>query len=113
MGSMFDNSAVPAVDVADIPDDAYVVDVREQDEWDMAHVEGSRHVPMSQFIERIDEIPRDRTLTVLCAVGGRSAQVTAWLNAQGYDAVNVTGGIQSWMYAGRPVVDGAGNPVAV
>ena len=53
---------------------------------------------------RVDEIPRDRTVYVICHSGGRSAQVVGWLNQQGFDTVNVDGGTAGWAMSGRPVV---------
>jgi rhodanese-related sulfurtransferase len=111
MGRMYGHSSVPTVAAADVPVDAPLIDVREADEWAMAHVDGSAHVPMGDLPARLDELPRDRTVFVLCAVGGRSAHVTAWLVAQGFDAANVDGGLAAWIRAGRPVVDGAGSTV--
>jgi rhodanese-related sulfurtransferase len=101
--------SVPAVSVADLSallaDDPTipVVDVREAHEYAAGHVPGAVLVPMSVLPVRVDEIPRDRTVYVVCAVGGRSGQVVAWLAQQGYDAVNVAGGTQAWQLSGYPV----------
>lgn len=109
---------IPAIDVAeaaerlrssDAPDAAPVlVDVREDDELVQAHVEGATHVPMSAFVERHGELPRDRPLFVMCASGSRSAAATAFLLRNGWtDVVNVEGGITAWQRAGLPVRRGA------
>jgi len=103
---MFGHRPVPTVAARDVPLDAYILDVREPEEWQESHVENSVHMPMQTIPDRIDDLPRDRTVAVLCAVGGRSAHVTAWLLAQGFDAVNVEGGIYAWMDAGRATVPG-------
>ena len=58
-------------------------------------------------------IQPDVPLVVVCKVGGRSAQVTAWLNRQGYEAVNLAGGMLAWEGAGRPMVAEHGGPAAV
>jgi rhodanese-related sulfurtransferase len=50
---------------------------------------------------------------VVCRVGGRSAQVTAWLSGQGRDAVNLAGGLDAWAGAGRPLVTDDGAPGTV
>ncbi len=86
---------------------ALVLDVREDGEYAEAHLTRSTHIPMSDFINRLAEVPRDDTLYVLCHAGGRSAQVTAYLEQQGFDAVNVAGGISAWQAEGRPVEIGA------
>ena len=87
-------------------DGAHVLDVREPDEVARARIEGAQHIPLGSLVERLAEVPRDRTVYVLCHVGGRSAQATQYLESQGVDAVNVTGGIVAWYRAGLPVVVG-------
>jgi rhodanese-related sulfurtransferase len=79
-----------------------VVDVREADEYAVGHVPSAVLIPLQTVPLRFEEIPRDRTVYVVCAVGGRSGQAVAWLNEQGYDAVNVAGGTQDWIAAGLP-----------
>lgn len=102
---------VPAVDAADVPQDAYLLDVREQDEWDAGHAPAAVHIPMGQLGDRAAEIPRDQDIYVICRSGARSAQVTVALNQAGWLARNVDGGMKRWAEAGRPVEnDGAGPP---
>ncbi|MGW6569170.1 rhodanese-like domain-containing protein [Streptomyces sp. NPDC054975] len=105
---------LPSVDVASVPADALVLDVREDDEWAAGHAEGALHVPMSDFVARFGEVTEavadGRRAYVMCRVGGRSAQVTQYLVQQGIDAVNVDGGMIAWDEAGRPVVTEAGSP---
>ncbi|HEY8373022.1 MAG TPA: rhodanese-like domain-containing protein [Pseudonocardiaceae bacterium] len=99
---------VPAVEVtelpAELPSGAVLLDVREQDEWDAGHAPGAVHIPMGELAERLDELPEDGEVYVVCRSGGRSARVTAFLNVNGWDAINVAGGMLSWAAAGRPVV---------
>ncbi len=95
---------VPSVDVAELSEEAVLLDVREDDEWVAGHIRGAVHVPMGQVPDRLDELPADQRLHVLCRSGGRSAKVTAYLNAAGRDAVNVDGGMQAWAAAGRRMV---------
>ena len=85
-------------------DGAHILDVREPDEVVRARVDGAQHIPLGSLVERLAEVPRDRTVYVMCHVGGRSAQATQYLEAQGFDAVNVTGGIVAWYRAGLPVM---------
>ncbi|GGS79523.1 rhodanese-like domain-containing protein [Nonomuraea spiralis] len=99
---------VPEIEANAVPDDAYLLDVREQDEWLAGHAPEAVHIPMSQIQGRVEEVPADRTVYVVCRVGGRSMQVTAWLNQLGRDAVNVGGGMQSWESAHRPMVSETG-----
>jgi rhodanese-related sulfurtransferase len=94
--------------VADLPPDAALLDVREIDEWDAGHAPGARHLPMSELTARVAELPDDDPLYVVCRSGGRSARVVAYLAGQGYPAVNVDGGMQSWAAQGRELVADAG-----
>jgi rhodanese-related sulfurtransferase len=101
-------SQLPAVDAAAVPADAILLDVREHDEWAAGHADGAVHIPMGEVVDRISEVPEGAQVHVMCKAGGRSAQVTQYLIAQGVDAVNVSGGMLDWEAAGRPVVDGSG-----
>ncbi|MDQ0934115.1 rhodanese-related sulfurtransferase [Streptomyces turgidiscabies] len=107
-------SGVPTVEVADLKDDDFLLDVREDEEWQAGHAEGALHIPMSEFVARYGELteaaPQDGRVNVICRSGGRSAQVTNYLVQQGIDAVNVGGGMQVWEAAGRPVVTEEGAP---
>lgn len=103
---------VPNVSVSELadelPEGVLLLDVREADEWAAGHAPNALHIPMSQIAGRLGELPQDGNLFVICRSGGRSARVTAYLNDNGWDAVNVAGGMQSWAAAGRPMV--AANP---
>jgi rhodanese-related sulfurtransferase len=104
---------VPTAAVADVPADAPLLDVREDDEWAAGHAPHARHLPMSELVQRMDELPDDDPLYVVCRSGGRSARVVAYLAGQGYPAVNVDGGMQAWSAQGRDVVADAGTPKIV
>ena len=106
-------NAVPAVGVADLPADAVLLDVREDDEWTAGHAPEAQHLPMSELVARIGELPDDDPLYVICRSGGRSARVVAYLAGQGYPAVNVDGGMQAWSAQGRDVVADSGAPQIV
>ncbi|SEG76387.1 Rhodanese-related sulfurtransferase [Thermomonospora echinospora] len=105
---MFFGEDVPSAKVADVPQDAYLLDVREQDEWDAGHAPAAVHIPMGQLGDRAGEIPQDREVYVICRSGVRSAQVTVALNNAGWTARNVDGGMQEWAGAGRPMVAESG-----
>jgi len=94
---------ITAPELATLGADATIIDVREQGEWDQARIGGSVLIPMSEFVDRIAELPKDETLYILCATGNRSGRVTAYLENEGFDAVNVAGGIVGWQGAGHPV----------
>jgi thioredoxin 1 len=84
-----------------------VLDVRELDEYAGGHLDGALFIPMSELRERITDVPGDERIYVMCASGKRSAMVAEFLSGQGFDAVNVTGGMTAWEAQGFPVVHGA------
>ncbi len=84
-----------------------VVDVRERNEFGVMRVPGSVLLPLSTFTSTYDQLPTDRPLLMLCAVGGRSARATDFLRANGYtEAVNIAGGITAWNAAGLAIRTG-------
>ncbi len=93
---------VPSVDPREVGDDL-LLDVREDDEWAAGHAPGAVHVPLGQLVARLAEVPSDRPVAVVCKLGGRSAQATAYLRAQGRSARNVSGGMQAWAGLGLPM----------
>jgi rhodanese-related sulfurtransferase len=101
---------VPNVEVSEVPvelpEGKVLLDVREADEWAAGHAPDALHIPMSELASRLEELPADSELYVICRSGGRSARVTQYLNANGWDAVNVDGGMQHWSAQGRPLVSG-------
>ena len=107
---------IPTVTVDSVPhplsEGISVLDVREQVEWAHGHIEGATHIPLMEIPTRLDEIP-DGQVLVVCKVGGRSAQAVGYLAAQGYDVVNLDGGMLDWEAAGRPMVSETGAPPQV
>ena len=103
--------SIPTIDVAEAdrrlredPQPPVLLDVREMDEFVTVRVPGALLVPTSTFMTRVDELPADRPLLVMCHMGGRSAAVTGFLIRSGRsDVVNVAGGIEAWEQAGLPV----------
>jgi rhodanese-related sulfurtransferase len=96
---------LPTTSVSKLPGEGVsLLDVREQDEWAAGHAPGAVHIPLGELPARVGELPEEGPLYVICRSGGRSARAAAWLNASGWDAVNVAGGMKSWQAEGRPVV---------
>ncbi|HEU0100899.1 MAG TPA: rhodanese-like domain-containing protein [Mycobacteriales bacterium] len=93
---------LPTVDPREVGDDL-LLDVREDDEWAAGRAPGAVHLPMSELVERLAEVPADRPVAVVCRSGHRSAQVTAYLVAQGRSARNVDGGMAAWAQLGLPL----------
>ncbi|MEF8793102.1 rhodanese-like domain-containing protein [Thiohalorhabdus sp.] len=74
-----------------------VLDVREPRELAVCALEDAVHIPMGEIPARLDELPADRQLVVMCHHGVRSMQVTRFLRHQGYTNVrNLAGGIDAW-----------------
>jgi rhodanese-related sulfurtransferase len=93
---------------------AYLVDVREPDEWTAGHAPGAHHIPMMEIPARMSEVPTDADVVVVCRSGGRSGQVVSYLVGNGWDNVrNLDGGMQSWAAIGRDVVSDGGQPAHV
>jgi rhodanese-related sulfurtransferase len=108
---------IPTVDVQTASerlasaDPPLLLDVREPNEYAGVRAPGAVLMPTSTFLLKAGELPRDRPILVMCAVGGRSANVTAYLLCNGWpDVVNVAGGIVAWERAGLPVKRGAPAP---
>ncbi len=110
-------SQVPTVGIDDLTSGDFLLDVREDEEWQAGHAAGALHIPMSEFVSRYGELteaaPQDGKVNVICRSGGRSAQVAMYLGQQGIEAFNVAGGMEAWAAAGRPVVDEKGEPGTV
>jgi thioredoxin len=85
---------------------ATVLDVRNPDEYESAHVPGAVLIPLGELAERPDEIPEADPLYVICAVGGRSLAATKALIDAGYNALSVAGGTNGWIERGGDTVTG-------
>jgi rhodanese-related sulfurtransferase len=107
---------VPTAAVDGVPDPLpqglVVLDVREDDEWQAGRLDGSVHIPLRELGERFAELPNGQVL-VVCRSGNRSAYATAYLVDQGFDAVNLAGGLLAWHRAGRPLAAVDGRPARV
>jgi rhodanese-related sulfurtransferase len=108
---------VPTIEVAQVPDPipegVTVLDVREPVEWRHGRIEGAVHIPLTELPDRAAELPVDQQLLVVCKVGGRSSQATAFLREKGFEAINLAGGMLDWADAGRAMVADAGDPLVV
>jgi rhodanese-related sulfurtransferase len=82
----------------------YLLDVREQGEWETCSIKGATLIPMSTLQDRLAEIPKDKLVVVHCHHGGRSARVVSFLQQKGYDAHNLEGGIDAWSEEIDPAV---------
>ena len=82
-----------------------LLDIREGWEWQLARIEGSRHLPMNEIPERLDDLDKSHPTVVICHHGVRSLQVVAFLERLGYANLhNLQGGIDAWARAIDPAV---------
>ncbi len=85
---------------------AIMLDVREKDEFEVEHVNTPNVLlhPMPQIMERLQYIPDDRLIVVICAKGERSVKVARVLEMQGFAQVaNLDGGMKQWLKEDLPV----------
>ena len=73
-----------------------LVDVREVDEFEALHLEGAHNLPLSQLADSHDHLDKDQLHYVICKAGMRSARACQFLAEQGYEVVNVQGGMTAF-----------------
>jgi rhodanese-related sulfurtransferase len=100
--------ALSEVPAAAVPDGAWLLDVREDDEWAAGHAPQATHIPLGQLGDRAREVPLDQDVYVICRSGARSGRAAQALTGAGWKAVNVAGGMQDWAAAGRPMTSDSG-----
>jgi rhodanese-related sulfurtransferase len=87
---------------------AFVLDVREPSEYAVGHIPGVTLIPLGQLATRTSEVPRDKTVVVVCHSGNRSAQGRDILRQAGFTNVtSMDGGMTAWAAAGLPVTTGS------
>jgi rhodanese-related sulfurtransferase len=104
---------LPSINADQLTADHVLLDVREPQEWELGHVPGALHIPMGDVPARFGELPTGADVVVMCHLGGRSGQVTAWLLDQGYQCRNLTGGIVAYAAADKPMVSENGQPPSI
>jgi rhodanese-related sulfurtransferase len=99
-----------ATDAAALLGTGLFVDVREADEYDAGHIEGSIHIPIGDIARRWRELETQRPVVVVCQVGQRSGLVTNFLRERSVDAHNLEGGLSAWSEAGLALAAAAPHP---
>ena len=82
-----------------------VVDVRRDDEWETGHISGAVHIPIDDLPDRIGEVPRDKKVLFICAMGVRSGLACEVAFSMGYETdnlYNIDDGTPAWIAAGLP-----------
>jgi rhodanese-related sulfurtransferase len=89
------------------PPDALLLDIREPGEYAHGHVAGAINLPQADLASRLNEVPRDRPVLLLCERGVRSYRAAQFLIQMGVNRVaSVRGGTAAWRSAGRPLALG-------
>jgi len=89
-------ATVDLVDLLDTDHDLYLLDVRDPDEVADWQIPGVHNLPLSSLERRIDEVPRDANIVVICAMGSRAAQGAAILASHGIASRVLDGGMRAW-----------------
>lgn len=86
---------------------AFILDVREPSEWADYHIAGATLIPLGQLADRVNDVPRDKDVVVVCHSGNRSQKGREILLSAGFSRVtSMTGGLIAWGNAGMPLVKG-------
>ena len=86
---------------------AFILDVRQPDEWNQFHIPGATLIPLGELESRVSEVPSDQEVVVVCRSGNRSQQGRDILTKAGYEQVtSMRGGVSQWQAAGYPTVNG-------
>jgi rhodanese-related sulfurtransferase len=86
---------------------AFILDVREPSEWTQFHIPGATLIPLGDLPNRLNEVPKDREVVVVCRTGHRSAQGRDILLNAGFTKVtSMTGGVTQWQSQGLPIATG-------
>lgn len=90
--------------IIDSGDNCQIIDVREVPEYEAARIKNSKLTPLSQFMEKLSLIDREKPSYYLCGIGKRALKAAEYLESIGYkDLIVIEGGIKSWIQAGYPV----------
>ena len=86
---------------------ALILDVREQSEWNQFHIPGATLIPLGDLPYRLQNVPKDREVVVVCRTGNRSATGRDILLKAGYSQVtSMAGGVTDWQSKGLPIATG-------
>jgi NADPH-dependent 2,4-dienoyl-CoA reductase/sulfur reductase-like enzyme/peroxiredoxin family protein/TusA-related sulfurtransferase/rhodanese-related sulfurtransferase len=93
--------------------DAYLLDVRMQDETELGIIPGATIIPLDELRSRHVELPNEKTIVVYCAVGLRGYIAYRQLKQHGFKVKNLNGGYRTWTYFRNSEVEAPGTPVPV
>ncbi|MEE4195302.1 MAG: FAD-dependent oxidoreductase [Anaerolineae bacterium] len=81
------------------PEKQVLLDVREDIEVEIGHIEGAMHIPWPELRDRMGELPKDKEIIVYCQVGKRGYFAEQILRLNGFKAANLTGGFKTYSQA--------------
>jgi len=87
-------------------DGTFVLDVRTPEEWNEFHAPNTTLIPLDELASRVDELPKDQPIVVVCRSGNRSQAGRDILLQAGFDATSMNGGLNEWRSKGYAVVSG-------
>ena len=90
-------------DKIDRGEELLVLDTRGKEEWDAGHIEGTLHIYVGHLEQRLDEVPRDKSVVVFCNVGHLASLASSIMLRAGYQEIyTVLGSMKAWVAAGFP-----------
>lgn len=83
-----------------------VVDVRTAEEFNSGHIEGAANIDIysNTFEQQIKQLSKTKTVLVYCRSGSRSAQAASIIRKNGYQVMDLAGGVGAWYQAGKKLV---------
>jgi rhodanese-related sulfurtransferase len=103
---------IPPKEVSERAGEVELVDVRLPEEWEAAHIEGAKHIPLDALSSRAGEIDRSQPVVLYCRSGDRSSRAADALEASGWEVSSMDGGILAWKEQGLPVEPDGGEIVS-
>lgn len=85
---------------------AFLVDVRELDEWLAERVPEVPLIPIGEITDRLADFPKEGEVFIICRSGARSATACQFLRSNDVNAINVAGGTLAWIASGEAVASG-------
>jgi rhodanese-related sulfurtransferase len=104
------NEVTPTEAMELLDGDAVLIDVRQESEWDLGHAPMATLIPLAELPDHLEELPRDRVVVCVCRSGARSLRAATFLQENGYDVRNLTGGMIAWATEDLPFVSDSGEP---
>ena len=87
-------------------DGTFVLDVRTPEEWNDFHAPNTTLIPLDELAARVNELPKDQPILVVCRSGNRSKTGRDILLQAGFNATSMEGGLNAWRDSGYPTVSG-------